>query len=41
MKNDFLDLDGIQIKLFVNQIENHKFILFSLEHIPIPPKIHN
>ncbi|CAD8047745.1 unnamed protein product [Paramecium primaurelia] len=41
VKNDFLDLDGIQIKLFVNQIENHKFILFSLEHIPIPPKIHN
>ncbi|CAD8059108.1 unnamed protein product [Paramecium sonneborni] len=41
VKNDFLDFDGIQIKLFVNQIENHKFVLFSLEHIPIPSKMHN
>ncbi|CAK88364.1 unnamed protein product (macronuclear) [Paramecium tetraurelia] len=41
VKNDFLDLDGIQIKLFVNQIDNHKFILFTLDHIPIAPKMQN
>ncbi|CAK86496.1 unnamed protein product (macronuclear) [Paramecium tetraurelia] len=41
VKNDFLDLDGIQIKLFITNIDGHKFILFNLEQAPVLPKTNN
>ncbi|CAD8097761.1 unnamed protein product [Paramecium sonneborni] len=41
VKNDFLDLDGIQIKLFITNIDGHKFVLFNLEQAPVLPKIYN